>query len=185
MKNLLLTIAFITISSTAFSQVTFKPGARAGLNLATISNIDNGSKTAFYAGVFGELRLGNLYAIQPEINFSQQGSEDIDLDYLAIRFTNKFYFFNEDMPIFILLSPGFDVNLHGDTESYSTNYSTGVTIESDISISFGVGYDFPFGLAVEARYKKGVIDAIDTSDSDGRTNSVIQIGAMYKFDFSK
>lgn len=183
MKKKLLALALLIATTTAFSQVTFKPGVRAGLNYASIANIDNSSKAAFYAGLFGELRLGNLYALQPEITYSQQGAEDVDLDYLAVRFTNKFYFFGEDMPIFILISPGFDVNLHGSTQSYSSGYSTGVSFESDLSISGGVGYDFPFGLGIEARYKQGIIDALNTSNPDGRLNSVIQIGVLYKFTF--
>lgn len=185
MKKLILSLALVVTSSTVFSQVTFKPGVRGGLNLATISNIDDGSKIAFYGGLFGELRLGKLYALQPEITYSQQGSENIDLDYLAIRFTNKFYFFNEDMPLFILISPGFDVNLDGDTQSYSSATGAGVTFETDLSISGGVGYDFPFGLFAEVRYKQGIIDALNTSNPDGRLNSVIQVGVGYKFDFSK
>lgn len=184
MNKTILTIAFAMLLNTiAFSQVTFKPGVRAGLNYASISNIDDDSKAAFYAGIFGELKLGDKYALQPEITYSQQGSKDIDLDYLAVRITNKFYFFNEDLPIFILISPGFDFNLHGDTHSYSNSYGAGVNFEADLSFSGGIGYDFPFGLGVEARYKQGIIDVLDSSDPVSRLNSLFQIGALYKFSF--
>ena len=63
----------------------------------------------------------------------------------------------------------------------------------------GIGYDFPFGLSVEARYKQGIIDYDDGFSEFGDSsdpyyddnydknnlNGVFQIGVSYKFDFSK
>lgn len=169
------------------SQVTFKPGIRLGLNIASISNINDGSKTDFQAGIFGELKLGSIYALQPEINYSKQGSEHLDLDYLSIRLINKFYILSDETPLFISISPGIDFNLHGKTESYSSDYGAGVTFDADISFTGGIGYDFPFGLGVEARYKKGITDVLMNYDHQAlqRLNSVIQLSAYYKFDFGR
>lgn len=52
MKNLFLTLAFIVVSTTVFSQVTIKPGVRAGANFANITNTDLDDKTDFYIGAF-------------------------------------------------------------------------------------------------------------------------------------
>ena len=183
MKKLVLSILLVSIFGMVQSQVTFKPGVRLGLNIASISNIDDGSKTDFHAGIFGELKLGDVYALQPEINYTKQGSEHLDLDYLSISIANKFYILSDETPLFILIAPGMDFNLHGQTESYSNEYGAGVNFDADISFTGGVGYDFPFGLGVEARYKQGIIDVFQ--EADKRLNNVIQLSASYKFDFGR
>ena len=187
MKKGLFTIILILFLTSTYAQVTFKPGVRLGLNIASISNTDDGSKIDLHAGIFGELRLGGVYALQPEINYSKQGSEHIDFNYLSIRIVNKFYILSEDTPLFISVSPGFDVNLNGNTQSYSNEYGAGVNFDADLSFTGGIGYDFPFGLGVEARYKKGIIDIFTNFDNQTkkRLNSVIQLSAYYKFDFGR
>jgi len=191
MKKIVLLSLFVAFSSVIFAQVTFKPGVRAGLNLASITDTNDGSRADYYAGIFAELKLGKLYALQPEITYSKQGSRNIELDYMSIHFTNKFYILKDKLPVYALIGPGFDVNLHGDTgsysNSYSTGYSTGVTFEADFSFHAGVGYDFPFGLGVEARYKHGIIDVLGNNEPpfEGKLNNVIQLGVLYKFNFSK
>lgn len=183
MKKSLLSILFVSMFTTAFSQVTFKPGVRIGANLASISNTDLDSRIGISAGIFGELKLGGFYAMQPEIIYNQQGADKAELQYLSIRLTNKFYVVKDKLPIYALLSPGFDVELGGEVTTYSSSTGAGVSLESDISVSGGIGYDFPFGLGVEARYKQGLIDVINSNDPDKRTNAVIQIAAIYKFSF--
>ena len=187
MKKLLFTVLMVSFITSMYSQVTFKPGVRLGLNLASISNFNDGSRTDFHAGIFGELRLGDVYALQPEINYSKQGSEHFEFDYLSIRIMNKFYILSEDTPLFISISPGFDINLHGKTESYSSDYGAGVNFDADLSFTGGIGYEFPFGLGVEARYKKGITDVFMNYDHETkqRLNSVIQLSAYYKFDFGR
>ena len=173
----------------AYSQVTFKPGIRLGLNSASISNINDGSKIDLHAGIFGELRFGGMYALQPEINYSKQGSEHFDLNYLSIRVVNKFYILSDETPLFISISPGLDINLNGKTETYSNEYGAGVNFDADLSFTGGIGYDFPFGLGVEARYKKGITDVSVYDDhyylAKKQLNSVIQLSAYYKFDFGR
>lgn len=50
MKTLLLTLVLAVIGTTAFSQIEFNPGVRAGANFANITNTDFDSKTDFYIG---------------------------------------------------------------------------------------------------------------------------------------
>lgn len=61
----------------------------------------------------------------------------------------------------------------------------------DVALFVGAGYEFNFGLMLEARYKNGLInvdlfgDEIDNNIDQGGNvlNYVFQIGAAYKFDF--
>ena len=58
----------------------------------------------------------------------------------------------------------------------------------DIVFFGGLGYDFPFGLTLEARYNIGLVDIFgynidnEVSIDDVLLNKVIQKGAAYKFD---
>ncbi|MBU2938196.1 porin family protein [Lacinutrix sp. C3R15] len=196
MNKIILALALLVTSTTVFSQVTFKPGVRAGLNIASISNTDENGRIGISAGIFGELKLGELYALQPEIIYNQQGTENVELDYLSIRVTSKFYFLKDNFPVYALVSPGFDIELGGNVETYSNATGAGVNLESDISFAGGFGYDFPFGLGVEARFKKGIVGLGDNfprynqygnsyATQSGISNTVIQIAAIYKFDFSR
>ena len=86
---------FFIIASLAFfgmtqAQVTFKPGLRAGANFSHFTKGDefnyyydnNGnqvsgdysSKTDLYLGFYGALHLTKYYTLQPEINYSRQGT---------------------------------------------------------------------------------------------------------------
>ena len=57
----------------------------------------------------------------------------------------------------------------------------------EVVVLGGLGYEFPFGLALEARYKHGTISvdflgADDLYEEPGSNlNGVFQIGAAYKF----
>jgi len=188
MKKIVLSLLAGLLYITTQSQVTFKPGVKLGLNIAKITNTNHDNRIGVYAGIFGELKLGSMYALQPEITYLQQGSKNIDLNYIAITIANKFYFLNEETPVYVVIGPSLDFKLDGKTESYNNQYSTGLNFDADFSLFGGFGYDFPFGLGVEARFKHGIIEVINFegfSDGKRRLNAVIQIGAIYKFDFRK
>ena len=60
----------------------------------------------------------------------------------------------------------------------------------DFSLFGGIGYEFDFGLALELRYKQGLLDLDFNDDGDygddiekNQLNRVIQIGALYKLNF--
>ena len=190
MKKVVLTLAVALLSTVAFSQVTFKPGVRAGANLANLSDTNGDTKTDFYIGAFGELKLGGVYALQPEINYSRQGSknpgegEDIEIQYVGLSLANKFSPF-KDFGLHLIIGPGIDVKVSDNLNLYDT-------APLDFNFFGGIGYDFPIGLSVEARYNQGIIDVKDGftelgSDTEGGNwlNGVFQIGVSYKFDFSK
>lgn len=191
MKKLFLAIAFIAIGTSTFSQVTFKPGARAGVNLANLSDTNGDTKTDFYVGIFGELKLGSVYALQPEINYSRQGSknpgvgDDAEIQYIGLSIANKFSPF-KSLGLHFIIGPGIDVKVSDNL--YDNDYDD--TAPLDFVFFGGVGYDFSMGLSVEARYKQGTIDVKDgytelggNYEEDNWLNGVIQIGVAYKFNF--
>ncbi|MHC0444362.1 outer membrane beta-barrel protein [Flavobacterium sp. 3-218] len=196
--------AFVTTQA----QVTFKPGIHAGINISKLTNTDLNSKTDFYIGAFGALKLGRVYTLQPELTYSRQGgkgnqavgtestydpqtnmytnsvvSADVNasLQYISAITINKFNF-NEN--IYALVGPFFDIlvsdNFETNPKGLEGSFSKGEDI--DLGIVGGLGYSFN-NIAIEARVKKGVTDAYINRYvySDSTNNLVFQLGAAYSF----
>lgn len=183
------------------AQVNFKPGLRGGLSLSTISEMHADYRPEFYIGGFGEINLTRRYALQPEITYVKQGSnnvarnyydpvtetnnvvyQDLKLDYLSLSMLSKFTF---GQGFQVLFGPSLDVALQDNLVIRKTS--------NDFAFNVGMGYRMPSGLAFEARFKKGFLDILDSdyyhNDSndhylfgDYNTNINFQIGVSYSFD---
>nr|WP_294934973.1 outer membrane beta-barrel protein [uncultured Flavobacterium sp.] len=183
------------------AQVTFKPGIKAGLNFSHFTQTDNpnekfSSKTDFYAGAFGELKLSKFYILQPELTYSRQGSkyeyvdannvrhnETLDISYLSLAVANKFTFNGFNFHV----GPTIDIKINDMSKQLNATYNDDYYYYDDYSgIDFaffaGVGYNFTKNLGIEARIKKGIIPV--NSDWD-YTNVVYQVGMSYAFDVKK
>tara|TARA_R110002111_G_scaffold163455_2_gene229647 strand:- start:12495 stop:13076 length:582 start_codon:yes stop_codon:yes gene_type:complete len=193
MKKLILVFAFITLSTTVFSQVTIRPGVRAGANISNFTNTEHDSKTDLYIGAFAAIKLADFYTLQPEINYSRQGakskfsSHKYEINYVGITLANKFSPFKE-IGLNFILGPSINIKVSDNFNDYYDD------LESfDFLLFGGLGYEFPFGLGIEARYNIGLIDIFggnvnaeyeeDTNIDNLILNKVFQIGATYKFDF--
>lgn len=194
------------------AQVTFRPGVRAGANFShftksdnynnSYSNIDFTSKTAFYAGLYGTLKLTKYYTLQPEINYSAQGSQS-NSNYSN---NNNYYYNNNNYYIDI---NDFNDNNNNNNKSYNVDYLSFVVINkftfndkfnihlgptmdfvvsknfnnrSDVDLAFilGAGYQITPNFGVEVRVKKGIVPVI--VEDDNRTNVVFSVGGTYTFD---
>jgi hypothetical protein len=206
MKKVFLTaiITFFAYTQTQ-AQVTFRPTLRAGANFSHFTKGDdynyydnNGnpvgapeykSKTDFYVGFAGTLHLTKHYTLQPEFDYSRQGSkytyydtnlsqkrtQQLDVSYLSIAIVNKFTF-NDKFNVHIGPTVDFVVEK-------SNNFDP-----TDIDLAFiaGLGYSFTKNFGIEARIKKGIIPVNDDYWDDGsdsnHTNVVFSVGAVYTFD---
>jgi len=183
-----------------YAQKRVSPGLRAGVNIATLSNIHAEFKTDFYAGAMLGLNLGQRYTLQPELTYTRQGAnhvtfkaddsgqpdrvEDVTIQYLSLGVINKFYFVEG---FHGLIGPSLDMKvgknfprIDFDDDDYG-----GV----DLGLSVGLGYTLPFGLTVEGRFKTGLLDAFKNDyflglfddPDDVSLNRVFQIGIGYSF----
>ncbi len=179
------------------AQVTFKPGIRGGLNFAhftkgdsynsyyydnsgnyvsTTTRADYTAKTDFYLGFYGALHLTKYYTLQPEIDYSRQGTkigsstDKVDVSYLSLAVVNKFTFTDK-----------FNIQL-GPTIDFIVDRSSNFNPNSDVDLAFllGAGYNFTKQFGLEARIKKGIVPVID--DNSNHTNVVMSLGATYTFD---
>jgi hypothetical protein len=199
-----ITMLFIALFALqAGAQVTVKPGVRAGLNLATITNLDADMKADFYVGGFVGIKLAKFYTLQPELNYSRQGAssakfytggfpnpsfmeKDYELQYVSLAIMNKFTFAES---FYAIVGPTLDFKVGDNFDSFEDEDALGV----DFALNGGIGYTLKNGLSIEARYKLGLIDVFgdiysDDFDEDEngnyddvKLNSVFQIGLAYTF----
>jgi hypothetical protein len=189
---LILLFAFFGTLQTQ-AQVTFRPGLRGGANFAHFTkgndyyyydtdNIDSqrgdySTKTDFYLGFYGALKLSKFYTLQPEINYSAQGSKyksatndnvTLNVDYLSFGAVNKFTF-------------GDKFNIHlGPTLDFVVDKNFNTDASVDMAFVLGAGISITPNFGIEARVKKGIIPVIDYNES--HTNVVFSVGGTYTFD---
>ena len=195
-RIILLSILFL-FSGIIYAQTKIRPGIRLGFNSANISNTTLDNKIGLNAAVFADFRFSRFYALQPEIMYSRQGgksnirtNEDLDIDYLSVGVVNKF-FVAPNQGLHLILGPSLDFDFENNLINVINDSNDSDITPFDLSFFFGIGYEFDFGLILEARYKQGLLD-IDLFDEDfesefysgeGNTlNNVFQFGVAYKFD---
>jgi len=200
MKKLSL-LFILLISSVSFAQVTFNPGIRAGANFSHFTNNENYSyywgenylenhnvnmdfktKTDFYIGFFGNIRFAKFYALQPEINYSRQGTKldtnvnnwngkTLTATYVGVQLVNKFYF-NK-----------FNVHFGPTLEFLVENKNFEAENEVDLGLTAGLGFDITKNFGVEARVKKGFIPV--SYFNNNHSNVTFQTGIYYTFNMKK
>ena len=196
MKTKLLILFLIVSSTTVFSQEKTKMALRMGLNSSKVLNSNLHSKYAPYAGVALAIQFNDTYALQPEITYSKQGGkseipelDDIDINYLSISVANKI--FTEGGHFHFILGPSIDFNFNDNFINLINSDGDNFEVTPiDLAVFGGIGIEFDFGLALELRYKQGLID-LDFNDDgqygnnneNNQLNRVIQIGALYKLNF--
>ena len=189
---LILLFTFFGILQTQ-AQVSFRPGLRAGANFSHFTkggnyyydpynpnqsgpNVNYDTKTDFYIGFYGALKLSKFYTLQPEIDYSSQGSEyrsstnsfKFDVDYLSFEVLNKFTF-------------GDRFNLHfGPTLDFVVDKNFNADANVDMAFVLGAGINLTPNFGIEARVKKGIIPVLDFNEN--HTNVVFSLGATYTFD---
>jgi hypothetical protein len=229
MKNFLIAAMVFLAFSQVEAQVTFSPGLRAGANFSHFSQGDSyyydnvinfepntgqsirlpetkfTSKTDFYVGFYGALKLSKFYTLQPEVTYSRQGSKlesysytdssvrktelQFDVSYISVGIINKFTF-NDKFNMHI--GPTIDIlteqsgNSNFQPQNFNNNYyyydSYNANSDIDLAFVFGLGYNFTKNIGIEARVKKGIIPVLDFSDN--HTNVVFSAGLIYTFDVS-
>lgn len=195
-KTIIIAVLCFFASVEANAQVTFSPGIRAGVNFSHLTKGDNydstmynpntgeyelkpnnpyPSKTDFYLGFYGALRLTKYYTLQPEIDYTRQGakfrnsSATLDVSYLSFAVINKFSFNDK-----------FNVHV-GPTLDFVVDQNYDVDGQIDLAFVLGAEFNITKNFSIDARVKKGIVPVIDLSTND-HTNVVFSIGGAYTFD---
>ena len=177
MKKLIVAAIVLFIGTTAFSQ-SIDLGIKAGANFSNISDASGlSNKTGFQAGIFGGIKFSSKLGIQADILYSQQGAKfnggDFDLNYVNVPVVVKYYLFHG-----LNLQAGPQFGFVVDDNITKVFGSIAKAEKSDVSGIVGAGYDFPFGIRLDARYNFGFTDVM--KDGDGK-NSVFSVALGYSF----
>lgn len=197
-KSIICCIAFlflgICMSNQVVAQAAF--GLKGGLNLTNLKVDDPeasyNSRTGYHLGVFVRGKFSKV-AIQPEVLLFTQstdlketvfGDYKTNFTYLSIPVMLKFYVVSG---LNIQAGPQFGFLLDGEmkgTNLVGQDFSYDVKDyykNSDVSISLGGGWDFPFGLSADVRYNIGVQDINDAANGDETKSRVFQISLGWNF----
>ncbi|WP_435412527.1 porin family protein [Psychroserpens mesophilus] len=195
MKKLMLFAALAVGYLSAINAQDISFGAKAGLNLASVSGDDTSgldSRLSFHLGAVAELEISEKFSIQPELLYSSQGAKYEDsytdfgfnitekvvakYDYLNLPIMAKYYiaegFSIEAGPqIGVLLKAEADIDVtvsgQGVTQSESaTENLNEFTKGIDFGLNFGFGYKLDNGLNFAARYNLGLSNINDGEGSD-------------------
>lgn len=209
MKKILFVVAFIAFGK-ANSQVSFKPGVKAGFSSSTVTGLGGEYRNNFYLGLYGKLNLTRVYNMQFEMMYLRQGVNNIQtysyndtnyqyvpgksgnapLDYLSLNFINKFNFGKFNMHV----GPGLDFKVSEQEGIHYNNTYNGIYQEPlytnnsgiDLTFNFGVGYSITDNIGIEARMRQGLIEPIYSnasyySDYGANLNRSFLIGVNYTF----
>lgn len=200
MKKILLTaLVAVMCMGGVFAQLSMGP--KVGLNVSSLTGDGSNYRAGVNAGIFANYRINNLLAIQPEFIYSMQGavSDEIPLGSKSLKTTYTLHYL--DIPVLLKVYPWRGLNVQvgpqfgfcvsdefelkvGDEKISSNDFKEygyeQVARTFDFSIALGLGYEFDFGLVVDARYNFGLTDISD--DGEGK-NTLLMISLGYKFDF--
>lgn len=185
--------ALIVFSNSDAQEMAF--GLKGGLNLSTLNLEDPeatyDSRTGYHLGLFLRGKF-DYVGIQPELLLYTQngdiestvfGTAQERFTYLTIPVMIKFY------PIAGLnlqIGPQFGFLLDGERKYDSFLGSGSEDIKdyyknSDLSVSLGGGYDFPFGLGLDLRYNVGVKDINNVSNGEPAKSRVFMVSLGWNF----
>ncbi|MGB5675730.1 MAG: porin family protein [Gemmatimonadota bacterium] len=180
-------------------------GVKGGINVANIStNVEDfpdiiDSKTGFVGGAFATFGLGSLFALQPELLYSQKGFEasegvlsaQLGTNYIEIPVLLKAQFKLAMLRPAIYAGPvlsletGCTVSISDVSVDCSDDEGFVDRKTSEWGAAFGANLDFILGpviLILDARYQLGLTNLADVPDSDEEVkNRVWQIMAGVGF----
>lgn len=180
----IIVLAFMTVGSANAQEITF--GVKGGLNVYTLdsnNNSDLGSKIGVNFGVLGHTHLNELFALQPEIIYSQKGAKSGDtslkLDYINVPVLVQ-YMFDNGFRMQAGPQLGFMMNAeainNNSTVNLEENYKS-----VDLGLSIGGSYlSSTSGFGIDARYNHGLSDISENSASRSY-NRGFELGVFYLF----
>ncbi len=195
MKKVLLIAALAVFGLTNVNAQDIGFGVKAGANFASFSGSDVPDaaemKVGFHLGVLAEFKLGNQFAVQPELLYTMRGTQTtteilgqsfdakMNLSYLSVPILAKYYI-TENLNIHLGPQIGFlmsaKVSSDGNDVDVKDQYKS-----IDAGLAVGLGYKLDSGIFFDARYYLGMTQLADTDQDVDVKNSVIQISVGYMF----
>lgn len=155
-----LSFAVILLTLHTVKSQSLDLGIKAGMNYASISELNSDGRLGFTGGAFVGLRF-NALALQTEFLFSQQGGRflenDIETDYVLVPVIAKLHF----LRLFNLqFGPQFSYLLDGSDVLESEKI--------DLSGAVGLGLSLGSSFHIDMRYNFGFTDAFKGASGENR-----------------
>jgi tetratricopeptide (TPR) repeat protein len=170
----------------------FIVGINAGLNLSKINlektgNTDN--KTGFHAGALFQFNLSENITLNPQINYSQQGGEQISagattkdkysFDYIDMTLILK-YLLGKKISIDVGPQLGYLLSAKRDINNRPTDIKS-LYSSTNISFAAGLSYLIKSGFGVQAKYISGLKSIAKENTTPSAKLSSAQAGIFYLF----
>jgi hypothetical protein len=188
MKNLLLLVVTLSVSSCILAQKNVTFGVKGGLNVSTLNYKDiddsNDPRISFHAGALAHIHLNDKWAIQPEALASKEGFNDNTS-------SQKWRILYLNLPVMVqyMFAKGFrleagpefgfrlgaQVSNGGEFVNATSAYN-----QLNFSAAGGVSYLSKYNIGITARYTKGLTD-ITQGTFNYVSTDVIQLGLFYHF----
>lgn len=194
MKKIFALMAFTLVASALFAQEPPVWGIKGGLNFATWNPADKSlrdvidPRIGFHLGIISHNHLSDKIAIQPELQFSSQGTErengandyNYKMNYINLPVMFQYMFNNgfrvEAGPYVGVLVGAKDVYDDGTSDDAKDDYK-GV----DAGLGLGLNYLTYSGFGVGGRYNFGLVNVNDRVGGSIQ-NRVFQLSVFYMFD---
>ncbi len=199
MKKVILTaiLSFVVLTMTAQNKTSL--GVKANVNMSDFIISDMPVWTSDFgvgAGVggFAKFDFGEYFAIQPEVLLYMQNSE-----FEIAGVSNKFHSLGMDVPVYAVgqlvtgdgdrayigIGPFGRVNFKAKNTTLDTDYykdDNSLLQRFDVGCSALVGYEFAFGMQINASYKYGFFNQLNAPAGDSfMRNQSIDLGIGYHF----
>ena len=186
MKKILFVLVLM-LSAGIVANAQFKFGVKAAANFATTNGEGDEMKVGFSAGVLGQYKFTDRWAIQPEVLFNMQGPKGnnlkINMGYVAIPVMAQFYIIDG---LFVEAGPQIGILVSAKVK-YDGGGSRDVkdSFESvEGALNMGVGYELqnaPVGFFFRSSFGLTRLRKKDTTMDEDLRNLSLQLGAFVKF----
>lgn len=191
MKKVFVLASLVFVITAAKSQsVKTHFGVKGGWNLANLQspNTDYDSKSGFHAGLLAHIHVADHFAIQPEVMYSNQGTEYANA---GVRYRTNLSYINVPVLAQYMVGNGFrlqtgpQIGFLLDAKARNQATETNIDVENnfkstDFSWAFGASYLTNSGFGVDARYNLGLSNINETNAATVK-NRVLQLGVFYQF----
>lgn len=188
MKKSILAALFVACAALGAKAQTLTFGVKGGLNVAKLTNIENShNRASIYAGGFANFALSDMFAIQPELLYSGQGyfyRDAVNNKYITkLGYINIPVMFQVHLVDEFFLEAGPQVGFLASAKAKAGKVTVDIKDQmttADFGLGFGLGYQFPIGVGISARYMFGLTDVYKNA-TESHKNSVASVGLTYTF----
>ena len=192
MRQILVLATVIGVLGVTEARAQDRGGVRLGYNAANLSTseagIDPKVRSGLVVGLFGVVPVNGMFAVQPEVLYSQQGArvEDgsdkatLKIDYVQIPVLGRIRL-GARSPAYLLVGPSFgfrtraDMTFNDQTESFKDDVKG-----SDVGLVTGISV-YSGRFVVDGRYTWGLMNIDGTRDSAKTKNRVLSVSAGIRF----